>query len=82
MKRRLCLIALLLAPFSKPRAAEPLDGNAAIRGQAGTSEIVISTTARLADLALNIFTEEAFDILIRGLFSEKTRVPMVWRRGF
>ena len=41
------LAALLLAPLAVLRAAVP-DGNATIRGAAGSSEIVITTTARLA----------------------------------
>ena len=39
--------ALLLVPLSAPAADLP-DGNAVIRARAGSSEIVIRTTARLA----------------------------------
>ena len=38
----------LVAADSAPGAKTPLDGNAVIRGRAGSSEIVITTTARLA----------------------------------
>ena len=41
------LTALLLAPLATLHAGGP-DGNATIRGAAGSSEIVITTTARLA----------------------------------
>ena len=44
---KLLLNALLFAPLAAPGAELP-DGNATIRAQAGASEIVITTSARLA----------------------------------
>ena len=43
----LAVVVLLLVPLAKASVASP-DGNATIRGKAGPSEIVITTTARLA----------------------------------
>ena len=49
MPRRLAVLALLLAPLAAVgRPPHPGDGDAVIRGKAGPSEIVITTTSRLA----------------------------------